>query len=187
MGNCAEICISHKKNLTFKLEPKDINEKNKTTILSEQSSFIQSLNIPKFSNRDITKNNKILHLVSMKKSIKNKSVQRNNSIKKNGIMNVKYTNKNDNKEVFEENEIEKSLHRNNSYVNKLNNNSNININQTDIDLNELPLSCLGFNLNLIGKRIDEDIKSPQSQIYLKRNRPIFSKLLKYSKSKENIK
>ena len=63
MGNCAEICISHKKNLTFKLEPKDINEKNKTTILSEQSSFIQSLNIPKFSNRDITKNNKILHLV----------------------------------------------------------------------------------------------------------------------------
>ena len=44
MGNCAEICISQKKNLTFKLEPKDINEKNKTTILSEQSSFIQSLN-----------------------------------------------------------------------------------------------------------------------------------------------
>ena len=117
MGNCAEICNSQKSNLTLKLDSSDLNAKNKTTILSEQSSFIQSLNNPKLSNRDMIKNNKMINLVTMKKSIMNKSNQRTYTSNKNGKFFIKYINKNDNKEVFEDSEIEKSLDRNNSFVN----------------------------------------------------------------------
>ena len=187
MGNCAEICNSQKSNLTLKLDSSDLNAKNKTTILSEQSSFIQSLNNPKLSNRDMIKNNKMINLVTMKKSIMNKSNQRTYTSNKNGKFFIKYINKNDNKEVFEDSEIEKSLDRNNSFVNNLDKNCNININETDINFKKNPFISIMSKESLNEKKSDEENKSPKSQVEVKRNRPIFAKLLKYSKSKENIK
>ena len=185
MGNCAEICNSQKSNLTLKLDSSDLNAKNKTTILSEQSSFIQSINNAKLTNREILKSNKMINFVTMKKSIMNKSNQRTYTSNKNGKFFVKYLNKNDSKEVFEDNDIEKSLHRNNSFVNNLDKNSNININETDINYNKSPFLSIMSKENFIEKKIDEE-KSPKSQVEVKRNRPIFAKLLKHSKSKENI-